>query len=613
MTGRVIAGRYILERRIGQGAMGVIWRAHDQLLDRTVAVKEVVLSAAIDQFEAANLYRRTLREARTAARLSHPGVVTVYDVVDEDDGRPWIVMELVPSQSLDQILTSQGPLTALRAGRIGQQLLAALAAAHAVGVLHRDVKPSNVLIAPGRSGDEWDERAVLTDFGIAQFVGDPRLTQSGIVVGTLGFMAPEYLDGGDPMAASDLWSLGATIYAAVEGRGPFERNNMLNTMSAILREDPPPLASSAGPLAPLIAALLRREPADRPSASAAARMFTEILALMPDEPAPTSSVAATSLDLLPAEPEGYEIGEPAEPVHQGRDDTQLSVLPALAAPTPIPSPTQSFPPLAARDLLQQFNADTGAPPPRARRVRSRRSEHRGRAITVSVAVIVAIAAASAGSFELVRHRSILDKKLSASATEPISPTASAPRLPPVSGAPAVVKAIDNPNMSDPPDYTSKDFFAAQMGTAAGFTIAWPQGWQQIQTGKKVSLNAPDGITSVEIDLTKHIKSNIVSEAKYLEKQDRAEGLFSGYKPIYGKSGQMFQLENIKGTAGALWEFDWVAVGDVPMREDVLLFGLGQQSYTIYMTGPAGPHDDNWNDDTLPTVGAMLRTFDNLIK
>jgi serine/threonine protein kinase len=607
MTGRVIAGRYILERRIGQGAMGVIWRAHDRLLDRTVAVKEVVLSAAIDQFEAANLYQRTLREARTAARLSHPGVVTVYDVVDED-GRPWIVMELVPSESLDQILTAQGPLTALRAGRIGQQLLAALAAAHAVGVLHRDVKPSNVLIAPGRSGDEWDERAVLTDFGIAQFVGDPRLTQSGIVVGTLGYMAPEYLDGGDPMAASDLWSLGATIYAAVEGRGPFERNNMLNTMSAILREDPPPLASSAGPLAPLIAALLRREPTDRPSASVATRMFTEILALMHDEPAPTSSAAATSLDLLPAEPESFEIGEP-EPVHQGRDDTQLSVLPA---PTPIRSPTQTFPPLAARDLLRQFNADT-APPAGARRVRSRRSEHRGPAIPVSVAAVVAIAAISAGGFILLRHLSILDKQRSASATAPISPAASAPRLPPVAGAAAVVRAIDNPNMSDPPDYTSKNFFAAQMGTAAGFTIAWPQGWQSIRTGKEVSLHAPDGITSVEIDLTKHVKSNMTAEGEYLEKRDRAEGLFPGYTPIYGKPRQMFQPENIRGTAGALWEFDWVAVGDVPMREDVLLFGLGQQSYTIYMTGPAGPHDSNWNKVTLPTVGAMLSTFDNLSK
>jgi len=222
MTGRVIAGRYLLAQPIGRGAMGMVWRAHDQLLDREVAVKEVILSASIGADERRNAYQRTLREARTAARLSHRGVVTVYDVAEED-GRPWIVMELVPSRSLDQVLMTEGPMKALRAGRVGQQLLAALAAAHAAGVLHRDVKPSNVLIAVDRSGGGWDERAVLTDFGIAQFEGDPRLTQTGMVMGSPGFTAPERIRGGDATPASDLWSLGATIYAAVEGRGPYEQ------------------------------------------------------------------------------------------------------------------------------------------------------------------------------------------------------------------------------------------------------------------------------------------------------------------------------------------------------------------------------------------------------
>ena len=180
VTGRVIAGRYSLQQPIGHGAMGVVWRARDMLLDRDVAVKEVVLSASIGADERKNAYQRTLREARTAARLSHRGVVTIYDVAEED-GRPWIVMELVPSRSLDQVLATEGRLKPLRAGRIGRQLLAALAAAHAAGVLHRDVKPSNVLIARDGSGgpsapgtpEGWDERAVLTDFGIAQFQGDP--------------------------------------------------------------------------------------------------------------------------------------------------------------------------------------------------------------------------------------------------------------------------------------------------------------------------------------------------------------------------------------------------------------------------------------------------------
>ncbi|WP_300606916.1 serine/threonine-protein kinase, partial [Trebonia sp.] len=289
MTGRVIAGRYALSAPIGRGAMGVVWRARDQLLDRDVAVKEVVLSAAIGEDERKNAYQRTLREARTAARLSHRGVVTVYDVVEED-GRPWIVMELVPSRSLDQVLTAEGPMSPLRAGRMGQQLLAALAAAHAAGVLHRDVKPSNVLIAPDRSGGVWEERAVLTDFGIAQFEGDPRLTQTGMVMGSPGFTAPERIRGGDATPASDLWSLGATIYNAVEGQGPYEaRGGAITTMSAIINEDAPP-AVSAGRLGPLIAALLRREPSARPSASTAARLFAEVLPQLSDGPPHTATV-----------------------------------------------------------------------------------------------------------------------------------------------------------------------------------------------------------------------------------------------------------------------------------------------------------------------------------
>jgi eukaryotic-like serine/threonine-protein kinase len=307
MTGRVIAGRYNLQHPIGRGAMGVVWRARDQLLDRDVAVKEVVISALIGADERRNAYQRTLREARTAARLSHRGVVAVYDVAEED-GRPWIVMELVPSQSLDQVLVVEGRLPAARAGRIGQQLLSALAAAHAAGVLHRDVKPSNVLIASNRTGEGWDERAVLTDFGIAQFEGDPRLTQTGMVMGSPGFTAPERIRGSDASPASDLWSLGATIYAAVEGRGPYEqRGGAITTMSAIINEDAP-IAPHAGKLAPVIAALLRRDPTTRPSASAATRMFAQVLPRLSEvseEPPPSSH--------RPTIPSSY-VPPPAEPV-----------------------------------------------------------------------------------------------------------------------------------------------------------------------------------------------------------------------------------------------------------------------------------------------------------
>jgi tRNA A-37 threonylcarbamoyl transferase component Bud32 len=330
MNGRVIAGRYNLQSPIGRGAMGVVWRARDQLLDREVAIKEVVISALISADERRTAYQRTLREARTAARLSHRGVVTVYDVAEED-GRPWIVMELIPSQSLDQVLTVQGRLPVARVCAIGQQLLSALAAAHTAGVLHRDVKPSNVLIANSKVGDTWEERAVLTDFGIAQFEGDPRLTQTGMVMGSPGFTAPERIRGGDATSASDLWSLGATIYAAVEGRGPYEaRGGAITTMSAIINEDAP-VAPHAAQLAPLIAALLRRDPSTRPSAASAARLFAQVLPQLTDAPA--------------------ESPAPAHPPTVLSEQVQAAAAPAASAPVTIhvDDPADAEPAPAAAD------------------------------------------------------------------------------------------------------------------------------------------------------------------------------------------------------------------------------------------------------------------------
>jgi serine/threonine protein kinase len=306
-TGRVIAGRYRLQAPIGRGAMGVVWRAHDQLLDREVAVKEVQIAETLTDAERANAYQRTLREAKTAARLNHPAVVTVYDVC-QDEGRPWIVMQLVSAQSLDQLLAASGPLSPRRAAEMARQLLSALSVAHAAGVMHRDVKPSNVLLGS-------DDRAVLTDFGIATFQGDSKLTQTGMVMGSPGFTAPERIRGEDASAASDLWSLGATLFAAVEGHGPFEkRGGAITTMSAIINEDAPD-APDAGALGPVIAALLRREPADRPDASAAARMITDVLPLLPDRtPASPTGYEATVLSASPRPaPPGWAQPGPVPP------------------------------------------------------------------------------------------------------------------------------------------------------------------------------------------------------------------------------------------------------------------------------------------------------------
>jgi serine/threonine protein kinase len=227
-TGRVIAGRYRLQAPIGRGAMGVVWRAHDQLLDREVAIKEVVLPPGLTPAERDVLYERTFREARASARLNHPGVVTVHDVV-EAGGRPWIVMELVRARSLQDMIEQEGSLPHRRVAEIGLQTLAALRHAHEKGILHRDVKPSNVLITD--SG-----RVVLTDFGIAQAEGDSTLTQTGLVMGSPAYIPPERARGERAVPASDLWSLGATLYAAVEGRSPYERSDAMSSLAAALSE-----------------------------------------------------------------------------------------------------------------------------------------------------------------------------------------------------------------------------------------------------------------------------------------------------------------------------------------------------------------------------------------
>ena len=629
MTGRVIAGRYALEESIGLGGMGRVWRAHDQLLNRKVALKEVLLAAPIDEEETA-ARQRTLREARAVARLNHPNIVTIYDVAEED-GRLWIVMELVPSGSLEERLAAHGPMTALRAARLGQQLLSALAAVHAAGVLHRDVKPNNVLIAPGGPGNGPDDRAVLTDFGIARSEGDIRITQANIVMGSAGYTAPERLNGHDATPASDLWSLGATLYAAVEGYGPYQRDSNSSTLAANAHEDPPP-ARSAGRLAPLIEALLRREPHTRPSAAVASRILAEILRRMPDETAPASFVAVTSLDLIPAESVLHEIAEPAVWAEPEQHET---LLPAPVASTPLSSPTQAstLPPLrapaqpslptspsrtappapsqAARELLRQLASDAGRG--------SRRSPRRVRKGTLITACSVGAAALAAAVLIGAHYESGQKTAGSVSASRSISPTGSAASTSGLSsapGTPAVVEAIDTISRRLPPGYKSLQMPATVAGATAGFSIDTPQNWLMNAMGQQTYQYTPegpdDGVTYVEIDLAKDTKSDMVSEAEYLAEPDRVKALYPGYERIYGTHGQAqkkyIQPEIIRGTQGALWEFDYMSNGTT-MRMDVLLFTLDNQSYTIYVTGPAGLNDSHWNQHILKIVDAILPTFE----
>lgn len=259
---RVIAGRYRLLTPLGEGGMGTVWRARDEVLHREVAVKEVRAPGGIAVSDVERMYARLEREAWAAARVANRNVVTVYDVAMED-GRPWIVMELVRGLSLADLLDGEGPLSPQRAAHIGAEVLSALRAAHEAGVLHRDVKPANVLISN-------DNRVVLTDFGIATVEGSSALTMTGEVIGSPEFLAPERALGRAFGPESDLWSLGVLLYAAVEGNSPFRQNTPLSTLRAVVDEELPP-PHRAGPLAPVIEGLLRKDPAERISAEQAER------------------------------------------------------------------------------------------------------------------------------------------------------------------------------------------------------------------------------------------------------------------------------------------------------------------------------------------------------
>lgn len=278
-TGRLIAGRYRLLAKLGHGGMGTVWRAKDETVDREVAVKEPRVPDHLPERERANAFERMRREARAAARLDHPAVVNVHDVAVVD-GQPWIVMELVTGRSLGDAL-QEGTLDARDAARIGLQVLGALEAAHAAGILHRDVKPDNVLL--GRH-----DRVVLTDFGIAQIEGETNLTDTGGFVGSPEYIAPERVLGQRPGPSSDLWSLGVVLYAATEGVSPFRRSNTPATLQSVLNATPAPPTSAPGPLADLITGLLAKDPASRPNA-AQVRAVLESVA-NPPVAAPTQEV-----------------------------------------------------------------------------------------------------------------------------------------------------------------------------------------------------------------------------------------------------------------------------------------------------------------------------------
>ncbi|WP_426404881.1 protein kinase domain-containing protein [Streptomyces sp. R-07] len=367
LVGVVLGGRYRVTATIGRGGMGVVARAVDQLLNREVAVKVLRAYTDASPVELADLRVRMQREAQAAARIRHSGVVTVHDVVEEQ-GLPVIVMELVDGPSLDDVLTERGPLDPREAAAIGAKLMDALDAAHRAGVLHRDVKPGNVLLERGG-------RVVLTDFGIASMEtsGDEalaKLTQSGQIVGSLDYLPPERAQGQVPGAASDIWALGMTLYAAVEGASPFRRTSVWSTLAAIVGE-PLPEPRLAGPLTPVLRALMAKDPRQRPDAAQAREMLEAVAG-------GNRTNLAAAPDSRPVTPPTF--GPPVEPFFQPAPQPVAPYMPAgaYAAPQPPGAAQPGMPPGSAQPGMapgvpagHNGRSETRATIVRARRRRTR--------------------------------------------------------------------------------------------------------------------------------------------------------------------------------------------------------------------------------------------------
>ncbi|MGW4204284.1 serine/threonine-protein kinase [Streptomyces sp. NPDC004726] len=369
----MLAGRYRLGGVLGRGGMGTVWRAEDETLSRTVAVKELRFPNSIDEEEKRRLITRTLREAKAIARIRDNSAVTVFDVVDEDD-RPWIVMELVEGKSLAEVIREDGTLTPRRAAEVGLAILDVLRSAHREGILHRDVKPSNVLISE-------DGRVVLTDFGIAQVEGDPSITSTGMLVGAPSYISPERARGHRPGPAADLWSLGGLLYASVEGSPPYDKGSAIATLTAVMTEplDPP---KNAGPLEEVIYGLLAKDPDQRLDDAGARTLLTRVVHAPETAEPPADSTRAMALPLVP--PPVAPPKSPAATRNRGplRSTRNAAPIPAAGASTAgsRTTPSRSEPPVPPVPPVQ-----------RAARVRAPLTDVVNRRTLVITAVVVVLA------------------------------------------------------------------------------------------------------------------------------------------------------------------------------------------------------------------------------
>ncbi|MFI0739605.1 serine/threonine-protein kinase [Streptomyces sp. NPDC021100] len=526
-SGRLLAGRYRILERIGRGGMGTVWLAEDELLGRRVAVKRLHVSRGLDEEELATLYERTRREARSAARISHPNVVVVHDVV-EDDGLPCIVMEHVPSKTLGDVL-KQGPLTPEEAARIGRGMIAALRAAHAADVLHRDVKPGNVLL-----GD--DGRVVLTDFGIAHLAGNSTLTKTGEMLGSIDYIAPERVRGARPGPASDLWALGATLYEAVEGRTPFQRPTPVETAYAIA-VDPlePPLR--AGPLTRLIETLLSRDPDLRPPADLVEQILRE-----------PAAEAGTARHQAPGA-EGFERSEATTAVTPPRVEPVAE--PAVPAPDPAPDPA---PALRPRPTVPTAVAPPG--PVTA----SASPRRRGIGKWVAVAAVTSVVGAVCAFFLLP------GKEDDAAPPAPKPPASSTAPTPTPSSPPPV-----------PPGYrlvTEKRL---------GVTFPVPAGWSRKEkSAVEVDYIDPTGLVDLKVNVLDLASPDPLKHWQDVEQEVRTK--VDDYRRL------RMQSTAYRGDPAAVWEFAFKGRAREYRAIDLGFGRAGGDEYAVYLSAPSADWD-----------------------
>lgn len=473
----LIADRYRLCRLLGYGGMGRVWLAHDEVLHRDVAAKEIIPPHGLTDEEREELRLRTLREARTAARLSHPNVVRIYDTVNVEE-RPWIVMEYVPSRSLYQVVNTDGPLSPQRAAKLGLAVLAALRAAHEAGVLHRDIKPGNVLIADRG-------RVVLTDFGLATFDGPGsdslQLTRTGLILGSPQYIAPERARDGLSLPESDLWSLGATLYAAVEGRSPYARSSAMATLTALATEDPDP-ALNAGPLKPVLDALLRKDPKQRATIAQTERLLRHALAKDQQASATRSTKLLPRQRKTPDGPASAEqpVAEPAEAV-------------AVTAVSPIvpPKPNPVIPREPARATAAPGTSPAVQASPSGVSVKPRRNPLRVKPPRpLSPGDSSLAERSSPDRFGWLRTRSgLLAALVAAVVTLGIVVVVALQAFGGEDESPAGKTAAPSGQASQP---TSPDASSPQSGGGGAQAGELPQGWRQYQDQTGFSVAAPTG-------------------------------------------------------------------------------------------------------------------------